>query len=119
MLDWIRRRREAAHRADALVQRVLSEAERAQLRRNGFLEVLSSGVSGRKYRIPRGGSPVAVLEPDGRVLYLCLQPDSAMAQAEVVVAHKLLLEGAEEDYWQRANPVGRAMGRGFGRRLFG
>ena len=41
MLDWIRRRREAAHRADALVQRVLSEAERAQLRRNGFLEVLT------------------------------------------------------------------------------
>jgi len=34
-----------------------------------------------------------------------------------VVVQKLLLEGAEEEYWRRANRVGRALGRGFGRRL--
>jgi hypothetical protein len=30
-----------------------------------------------------------------------------------------MLEGAEAEYWQQANRVGRAMGRGFGRRLLG
>jgi hypothetical protein len=113
---WLRRRR-AAHRAEALVQRILSQSERAQLQRDGFLEVPSPGVVGRRYRIPRRGAPVAVLEPDGRILYLCLQPEAAIAEQELVVVHKLLLEGAEDDYWRRANRVGRAMGAGMGRRL--
>lgn len=93
--------------------------EQAQLQRDGFLEVTSRLVTGRKYRIPRGGSPVAVLEPDGRVLYLCLQPETHVPRAELVVLHKLMLEGAEAEYWQQANRVGRAMGRGFGRPLLG
>jgi hypothetical protein len=116
--DW-RQKREAARRAEALVQRVLSERDRTELRRSGFVEVPSGLVKGRRYRIPRGGGPVAVLEPDGRVGYLCLQPDTPVAPAELVLIHKLMLEGAEAEYWQRANRVGRAMGRGFGRRLFG
>jgi hypothetical protein len=35
------------------------------------------------------------------------------------VIHKLLLEADEAAYWAKANRVGRAMGRGFGRRLLG
>jgi hypothetical protein len=101
-----------------MLQRILSEDERAQLQQNGFLEVRSRSTAGRRYRIPRrGGAPVAVLEPDGRVLYLCLQPATPVAEQEQVLLHKLMLEGAEEDYWRRANRVGRIMGRGFGRRL--
>lgn len=115
---WLQRRR-AAKRADALVQRVLSAGEREQLRRDGFLELQSPSVSGRRYRIPRRGSPVAVLEPTGRVIYLCLQPDAPVPPQELLIVHKLLLEGAEDAYWQRANRVGRAMGRGAGRRLLG
>ncbi len=101
------------------MRRVLSEAEVAQLQREGFLEIKSRQVPGRKYRVPRGGSPVAVLEPDGRLVYLCLQPETPVAREELVVLHKLMLEGAEAEYWQRANRVGRAMGRGIGRRLLG
>jgi len=119
ILEWLRRRRAAARRAEALLRRCLSEAEQAQLRRDGFLEICSPSVGGRRYRIPRRGSPVAVLEPSGRVLYLCLQPETPVAPDELVLVHKLLLEGAEADYWQRANRVGRAMGRGIGRRLLG
>ena len=115
----LRRGRAASKRAEALVRRVLTEAERDQLRRDGFLEVRSPSVAGRRYRIPRRGSPVAVLEPSCRVLYLCLQPETPVAERELMVVHKLLLEGAEDDYWQRANRVGRAMGRGVGRRLLG
>jgi hypothetical protein len=119
VFEWLFRRTDAGRRAEALVRRVLSDAERAQLRRDGFLEIRSGLVAGRRYRIPRRGSPVASLEPDGRVVYLCLQPSTPVAESELIVVHKLLLEGAEADYWQRANRVGRAMGRGFGRRLLG
>jgi hypothetical protein len=100
-----------------MLRRVLSEEERAQMQRDGFLEVPSPSVVGRRYRIPRRGAPVAVLEPSGRVVYLCLQPETPVAEQELVVIHKLLLEGAEEDYWQKANRVGRVMGRGIGRQL--
>lgn len=53
------------------------------------------------------------------MLYLCLQPETPVAPEELLLVHKLLLEGAEEEYWQRANRVGRPMGRGMGRRLLG
>ena len=118
LFAWLRERA-AARRADALVRRMLSDDERLSLRRTGFLEMPSRLVRGRKYRIPVGASPVAVLEPDGRVVYLCLQPESAVPRSELVVIHELLLEAAEAEYWQRANRVGRPMGRGFGRRLLG
>jgi hypothetical protein len=118
-LGWLRQRHVAHRRAEALVRHVLSEAEQAQLRREGFVEVHSHEVSGRTYRIPRRGSPVAVLEPDGHVKYLCLQPETPVAFPELVLVHKLMLEGAVADYWRKANRIGRPMGRGFGRRLLG
>jgi hypothetical protein len=34
---------------------------------------------------------------------LCLQPACSVAEREHVLVHKLLLEGAEREYWQRAN----------------
>ena len=119
LLGWLLRGRRAARRADALVRRVLSESERNELRKQGFLEVRSQLVQGRKYRISAGDAPVASLEPDGRVLYFCLQPATPIPRKELVVVHKLLLEADEAAYRQRANRVGRAMGRGFGRRLLG
>lgn len=89
------------------------------LRRTGFLEIRSQLVQGRRYRIPPRGAPIASLEPDGRVIYLCLQPETPVPREELVVLHKLMLEAAEASYWERANQVGRPMGRGFGRRLLG
>jgi hypothetical protein len=119
---WWRRRlaeRRARRQAEDLVRHVLSDAEYAQLRREGFIEVRSRRVPGRGYRIPAGGSPVAALEPDGRLVYLCLQPALPVPPQELVLIQKLLLEGDEDEFWQRANRVGRALGRGFGRRLLG
>jgi hypothetical protein len=118
---WLRysRGRDAARRADALVRRVLSPQEYADLRRQGFFEIPSRIAPGRVYSIPLRGSPVAVLEPDGRLVYLCLQPVEPIPARELVVIDKLLLEADEAAYWQRANRVGRAIGRGFGRGLLG
>jgi hypothetical protein len=117
LFSWALRGRRAAQHADALVRRLLSDAEQAELRTQGFFEVASQMVPGRKYRIPAGSAPVASLEPDGRVVYLCLQPACPLPRKELVVVHKLLLEADEAGYWQHANRVGRAMGRGFGRSL--
>ncbi len=111
--------RQASRRAEALVRHVLSDREYAQLRRDGFIEVRSRRTPGRAYRIPAGGSPAAALEPDGRVVYLCLQPAQPVPRQELLVIQKLLLEGDEDEFWRRANRVGRALGRGFGRRLLG
>jgi hypothetical protein len=69
--------------------------------------------------IPAGGSPVAVLEPNQRLVYLCQQPALQVPRQEVLVIQKLLLEGDENQFWERANRVGPALGRGFGRRLLG
>jgi hypothetical protein len=118
VFGWLRPNH-AARRADALVRRTLSVEQRLQVRRTGFLEVRSGLVPGRKYRIPAAGSPVAVLEPDGCLVYLCLQPAVGLPRNELIVVQKLMLEGAEADYLLRANRVGRPMGRGFGRRLLG
>src|SRR5918912_2738064 len=96
---WWRSRlaeRRASRRAEDLVRHVLSDGEYAQLRREGFLEVRSRRVPGRAYRIPAGGSPVAALEPDGRLVYLCLQPALPVPREEVLIIHKLLLEADEE-----------------------
>ena len=98
---------------------MLSPAEYEQLRREGCVEVRSRSRPGRTYWIPAGGSPVAALEPDGRLVYLCLQPARRVPREELVVIQKLLLEGAEDEFWQQANRVGRALGRGFGVRLLG
>jgi hypothetical protein len=117
---WWRRRlaeRRASRRAEDLVRHVLTDREYEQLNRDGFIEVRSRRTPGRRYRIPAGGSPVAALEPDGRLVYLCLQPEVPVPRDEVLVIQKLLLEADEDAFWQRANRVGRALGRGFGRRL--
>jgi hypothetical protein len=116
--EWLRQR-QASRRAEVVARRVLSDNERLELRHTGFLEVASGLAPGRRYRIPPSGSPVAVLEPDGRVVYLCLQPEAPVPRPELVVLHKLMLEAAEAEYWQHANRVGRPMGRGPGRRLLG
>jgi hypothetical protein len=120
--DWWRSRlaeRRATRHAEDLVRHVLSDREYAQLRREGFIEVRSRRVPGRAYRIPAGGSPVAALEPDGRLVYLCLQPALPVPRPELLIIQKLLLEGDEDEFWQRANRVGRALGRGMGRGLLG
>ena len=111
--------RRARRRAEDLVRHMLSDGEYAQLCREGFIELRSRRVPGRRYRIPAGGSPVAALEPDGRLVYLCLQPVLPVPRQELLVIQKLLLEGDEDAFWQRANRVGRALGRGIGRRLLG
>ena len=104
---WIARacagHRRADARADALLRAVLSPGEYAQLSVRGYLEVASRARPGRVYRIPAGDEPVVVYDAGTRSALLCLKPVDALPRGDVVLAHKLLLEAAEQEYWRLAN----------------
>ena len=100
--------RRATQRAEAIVRRHLSPRELAELNRCGCLLVPSRLTSGRVYRIRARGGPVDVLEGGVPRLRLCIRTRDRLPGREEVVAHKLLLETAEEDYLWRANIIWRA-----------
>lgn len=90
-------------RADRLARELLTPAEYAQLVERGYLEVRSRTRPGRVYRIPADPGLVAVRDGDAPPVYLCLQPLERLPSRDVVLLHKLMIEGAEAEYWRRAN----------------
>jgi hypothetical protein len=95
----------AARRADLLVREVLSAAELAELDERGYLEVPSRTWPARRYRVPAWPGWVIVVEDGRAVSWLCLRPTRALPPRELVVVHKLMLEGAEQEYLRLANRV--------------
>jgi hypothetical protein len=93
----------ANQRANMLVRELLSPDELEQLRSNGYLTVPSRSTPGRVYRIPAQPGLVIVVDAGEPGIRLCLQPARSLPEPEHVLVHKLLLEGAEREYWQRAN----------------
>jgi hypothetical protein len=86
----------------------LTPDELGQLQKDGYLAVPSVSTPGRIYRIPARPGMVTVVDDGKPVVQLCLQPVSFVPEREHVLVHKLLLEGAEREYWQRANrPIGQ------------
>ena len=86
-------------------------AEYHQLSLNSYLDIPSPGHAGRFYRIPRGPGQVLVYE-DGHVFErLCVQPVENLPEADVILAHKLLIEADESTYLQTANHFPRSIWR--------
>jgi hypothetical protein len=92
----------ANRRAVMLVRELLSPNELDQLRRDGYLTVPSRSTPGREYRIPERPGVVTVVDGGEPGVRLCLQPAHSLPEREHVIVHKLLLEGAEQEYWRRA-----------------
>jgi hypothetical protein len=103
--------RRAEERAEALARHLLTPAELQQLEARGYLDVPSGLIAGRVYRVPASPGLVTVLEGGEPVMRLCLQPTRKLPAREQILVHKLLLEGAEDDYWQRANRISRGWWR--------
>jgi hypothetical protein len=104
--DWS----EAERRAQALLRDLLNDAEYQQWMGHGYLEVASRKYSDRTYHISRCGGRVYVYESGRPVMRLCVQPAEPIPASEIVVLHKLMIEGDEERYLQAANRlVGRAI----------
>ena len=97
--DW----REAQERAEQLLRDLLEEEEYRQLNRRGYLEVASRTRPRRIYRIPRHQGQVKVYEGGVPIMALCVQPVDPVPDGDVVVMHKLMIEGNEEEYLRVAN----------------
>jgi hypothetical protein len=93
----------ANRRAEKLVRELLTPDELGQLQRDGYLAVPSGSTPERVYHIPARPGVVTVIDAGKPVMRLCLQPAYSLPEHEHVIVHKLLLEGAEQEYWQRAN----------------
>lgn len=93
----------AKERAESLLAEMLTPEQYAQLGRRGYLEVASPNVPDRVYRIPKYRGRVHVYESGKAVLSLCVQPIDLVPDADVVLIHKLMIEGNEGEYLRVAN----------------
>jgi len=91
------RRRQARLRAEALLWAWLSPAQRKQYRAQRWFEVTT--VSGRRYRILRGG--VVRVRPRGSGY--CIEATSPVPFADEMLANKLLLETDERRFLATAH----------------
>jgi hypothetical protein len=93
----------AEERADALLADLLSMDERRQLAESGYLTLPSPGVAGRTYRIPAQPGWVDVFQGGRLAMRLCALPIERLPAADIVLMHKLMIEGNEQEYLRQAN----------------
>ncbi len=92
-------------RATALLRALLSEEERQQLARSGYLAVRSPSIEGRVYRVPARPGHVEVYDGGEHAMTVCVQPIGPLPPGDVVAMHKLMIEGNEKEYlgWARVH----------------
>ncbi|HEY1294788.1 MAG TPA: hypothetical protein VGJ60_17045 [Chloroflexota bacterium] len=100
--------RQAVVRAEAVLRAHLSEPELNQLQRSGILHVASPSHAGRVYQVRANSGRVTVLNNGSPELELCIRPREFLPGREHVLAHKLMIEAAEDEYTRQANVVWRA-----------
>jgi hypothetical protein len=86
-----------------LLRELLPECELEELGRCGYLVVRSPSVPGRAYRIPARGGRVIAEEPGEPVMLICMESVEPLPRAEVILMHKLMIEGDEQEYLRLAN----------------
>jgi hypothetical protein len=85
-------------RSGALLRDLLTEREYEELAQRGYLDVASPSIGHRIYRIPRDGGLVRVYEQGRAVRSLCVQPAVPLPSKDVIVLHKLMIQGSEQQY---------------------
>jgi len=90
-------------RASGLLRDILTPEQFHQLTWRGYLEIPSPTEPRRIYRVPRSKGYVQVIENGRAIMRLCLQPVECLPDADIVVLHKLMIEGNEETYLEKAN----------------
>ncbi|HET8913963.1 MAG TPA: hypothetical protein VFN23_20990 [Ktedonobacteraceae bacterium] len=93
----------AERRAAELLHAVLTPEQYHQLTWRGYLEVPSPTEPQRIYRVPRNRGYIQVIENGHAVMRICVQPVENLPDADIIVLHKLMIEGNEETYLQKAN----------------
>ena len=95
----------AEERSRALLRDLLDERELEQLTQHGYLDIASPNYSDRVYRIPGCAGWVCVYEKGQARMHLCVQPVEPLPINDVIVLHKLMIEGNEHGYLARANQI--------------
>lgn len=94
---------EAESRAQEMLRELLTDEEYRRLNAEGYLVIASKINPGQQYHVPRFRGQVRVYEDKKLVAGLCLQPREALPDADLVIMHKVMLEGDEEAYLAEAN----------------
>jgi hypothetical protein len=87
----------------ALLKTILSEREYEQLSQWGYVDINSPSNPQRIYRVRRNGGLVSVYEDGKAIQEVCVQPIEPLPRDDVVVLHKLMIQGNEQEYLARAN----------------
>ncbi len=90
-------------RGQELLRDFLEEREYGQLMERGYLEVASPEYEDRTYRIPFTDGLVQVYDHGQLSKRLCLQPAEYLPRSDVIILHKLMITGNEQEYLARAN----------------
>ena len=104
----------AKKRAELLLRNSITSEQYKQLVSQGYLEIPSRLYPGYLYRIPRAQQRVAIYEtsqspiaPYSRKLAeLCVLSCEQVPDADMVLAHKLMIEADEHTYLSIANRIG-------------
>ena len=91
-------RQEARDRAERLLWEFLSREEQLQMLHGGYLLVSSPGIPDREYRVPVGPGRVKVYDSGRLTMRLCLRLVDPLPEGDVVLMHKLLIQGDEREY---------------------
>lgn len=89
-------------RAEGLLADSLTPDQYDAYRERGYLEIASRMHPGRIYRVD-GWRPVAVFEHGQFLGAICIRPREALPGPDIVLARKLLIEGAEEEFIRCGN----------------
>lgn len=92
----------AWRRAESLLRDSLRPEQYDAYHEKGYLEVRSTKFPKRTYRVD-GWRPVGVYEHGQFVGAVCIRPRTGMPGPDVVLARKLMIEGAEEDFLRAGN----------------
>jgi hypothetical protein len=96
----------AQARAEELLRGVIGPEAFAEFCRRGYLEVQSPTLGNRVYRVPHVRGQVEVFEDGQLVMKLCVVPTRPLPDGDVVLMHKLMIEGNEDHYLKVANRFG-------------
>lgn len=103
LLGWQSvQRDEAWSKAESLLRDSLTDEQFATYQRRGYVEVPSPRHAGRTYRVD-GWRPVTVFEDGQFAGAVCIRPREFMPGPDVVLARKLLIEGAEDEFLKTGN----------------
>ncbi|HEU5368347.1 MAG TPA: hypothetical protein VFU69_07790 [Ktedonobacterales bacterium] len=93
----------AHEHAQDLLRDVLEQREYEQLMQRGYLDISSPSNPQRIYRIRRNGGLVSVYEQGKAIQEVCVQSTELLPRDDVVVLHKLMIQGNEQEYLAKAN----------------